>query len=299
MQTKRSIASGLALLSGLVSPTFAQQPAPILEAAPTHVAALHKLATEVFGVTPGPILRSGIQGNTAGIVTKDLLVSHRTDSRTYFVVDGQFGPGKSKGVFEGTEEEHLEAAQAVLRGLNIPLDEVGQTKLLTEMTQVGHMDPISKRPKTEPAQPGRRVFRLSRTVTGIPVFSSHALMGLTADKSVGFLEAHWPEIPLSVLDEARRLHTLVQNGWKPPEQSGAKVISVQAGIIHSPAVAMVMDIYPAIQVVYESADPTISQKGLVYLDANSKAVPVPREFAVPPVQSTVPELLRTPAAGRK
>ena len=40
----------------------------------------------------------------------------------------------------------------------------------------------------------------------------------------------------------------------PPEQPDATVEAIEAGIIHSPAAGFLIDIYPAIRVIYTPVD---------------------------------------------
>ena len=52
---------------------------------------------------------------------------------------------------------------------------------------------------------------------------------------------------------------------------------MEAGIVHSPAVGFVLDIFPAIRVIYRPEDETIGRKPALYFDADGKEVPVPRQ----------------------
>ena len=124
---------------------------------------------------------------------------------------------------------------------------------------------------------GRKFTRISRQIDGFPVWSSNIVVGLNDRKLVGFMQLHWPEIPQHIVNEAHRLSYKTKHGWKPPEQPGATVESVEAGIIHSPAISFVMDIYPTIRVVYSPLDKNIGRKQVVYLDRNGKSVPIPRQ----------------------
>jgi hypothetical protein len=74
----------------------------------------------------------------------------------------------------------------------------------------------------------------------------------------------------------------VKGEWTPPEHPGATVESVEAGIIHSPAVGFLMDVYPTIRVIYAPIDERMGQKATRYLDRHRNDVPVPRQFDLPP-----------------
>ena len=55
--------------------------------------------------------------------------------------------------------------------------------------------------------------------------------------------------------------------------------SVEAGIIHSPAMGFVMDVYPAIRVIYSAENPRMGRKLTLYLDAQGASLPgTPRQF---------------------
>jgi hypothetical protein len=84
-----------------------------------------------------------------------------------------------------------------------------------------------------------------------------------------------------VLDEAHRLAHKVENHWKAPEQFGAVVEAVEAGVIHSPAIGFLMDIYPAIRAIYKPKDPRFGQKPVYFYDRHAKPVPIPRQADMP------------------
>ena len=228
------------------------------------------------------VVRSGSQGTVVGIQSKTLLFSQRLDSRTFFVQDTRFGAGQENGVLEGPDAQYLSAAQAILDKLEIPGKEVAESKVLREQTQSAQFDRETGKTRLEDPISGKAYARLSRQIEGVPVWSSNVTLGLTKNGGIGFLEAHWPEIPNHVVAEAKRLAEKVKEGWKPPEQPGAKVESVEAGVVHSPAAGFVMDIYPAIRVIYgshnEAHEAHLGKKMVLYLDRHSNSVPIPRQF---------------------
>jgi hypothetical protein len=93
---------------------------------------------------------------------------------------------------------------------------------------------------------------------------------------IGFLEVHWPEIPIRVIEMARRYRELSGTNWRAPELEGAHIESVTAGILHSPAAATVMDIVPVIRVIYAPLDKRIGKKPVAYVDPKGKPVAMPR-----------------------
>ena len=216
--------------------------------------------------------------NFTGFRSGDVLFSRRSDSRTYFVQDRRYGAMQPGGTFAGSDAELIDRAREMLSALGLPASEVERASVLEEKTRVGHRDPVSNQMVLEPTQPGNRSVLVTRRIAGVPVFSSRALMEITKTGSAGFVELHWPDIPAGAVEEAHRLQTKVKSDWRPPGLEGARVESVEAGIIHSPAIGFVMDVYPAIRVVYASANGKLGRKPVAYLDAAGKPVPVPRQF---------------------
>lgn len=228
--------------------------------------------------------RLGAEQNLVAARTRDLLFSRRTDSRTFFVQDQRYGPGRPAGLAKVGDAELLAACRRISGALGIPAEEIADGRILREQLQVARFDGETGNSEVEPPVAGRRMAELTRQVEGLPVFSSRVLMGQTGAGGVGFLEAHWPEVPAAVRKEAHRLAYKVAHGWQAPEQQGARIESVQAGIVHSPAAGFVMDVYPAIRVVYTPVDPAMGRKLMLHLDRDGKPVPYPRQFDLPCVE---------------
>jgi hypothetical protein len=241
---------------------------------------ISRIAEEVFGLRFDEIRRSGSAANMVGIQSEDLLFSQRWDSRTYFVQDTRYGMDQAAGVFEGSDEELLERARSILERLDIPRSEIGEELVLNEQIQVAQVDQYGTA-RMEEVQEGKTLARLSRQIDGLPVWSSKHILGLTKDGQLGFMQLHWPEIPSHVVTEAHKLNYQVEQGWRPPEQPDATVEAIEAGIIHSPAVGFLMDIYPAIRVIYTPVDRP-GKKPTLYLDRDGHNVPLPRQFPLPP-----------------
>jgi hypothetical protein len=224
------------------------------------------------------------EANLVGFRSKEALFSRRNDSRTYFIQD--LRPERGKEMFRGHDEEFIERLREVFRSLEVPAAEIAQSKVLQEQMQEGHPDRETNKLVVEEAHAGKRWATASRQVEGLPVFSSRALLSLSSDGSIGFLELHWPVIPPDTLREAHQLAYKVREGWRPPALEGARVESMEAGIVHSPAVGFVMDIYPAIRVIYAPSEKGFGKKAVRYLDRNGHEIPLPRQFAAPPEQPT-------------
>ena len=241
---------------------------------------LRKLA-ESLGVKLDNVVRAGTQGTVLGVQSESVMLSQRTDSRTVFIHDAKFGDPANDATGQIADDEYLKLATTLLKPLQIPTKEIAERAVWKEQTQVAEFDQATGKAKMEAPVAGRRYAYFGRAIEGLPVWSSRLLLGMTADRRVGFLEAHWPEIPQKVLDEARRMAEMVKAEFKAPEKPYTTIREVQAGIIHSPAAGFVMDIYPAIRVIYESNDERFGKAGVSYLDASGKELPVPRQFDLP------------------
>jgi hypothetical protein len=238
-----------------------------------------KLARENGFVNAGGEVKPAVQGNVVGLRSQNLLFSRRLDSRTYFIQDSLYGRNKPSGVFQGSDKELQDYVGQVLKGINIPAAEIEKTSVLQQMRQSKHLDPLTGAMIKDNPQLFDRSVLVTRRIEGLPVFSSRGLIRVGANRQVGFMELHWPDIAPNIVSEAHSLDAIIKNGWLPPEKQGAKVESVEAGIIHSPAVGFVMDVQPVIRVIYAPLDSSIGKKPVGYFDRNGKEVPMPRQFA--------------------
>jgi hypothetical protein len=243
---------------------------------------LRRTASEVFGLDLQEPVDVGSQANLVGIRAAHLLFSRRIDSRTFFVHDERYGMLGDVGAFQGPDSEHLEACYRILDRLSIPRAEIASEAVLKEMTQVGQLDRETGRMLTEEPQEGKHTARLTRAVESLPVWSSGMILGLTRERKLGYVQLHWPEISDRALHEAHRLRYRVAHGWEAPLQPGAEVEEIQAGIVHSPAIAFIMDVQPVIRVVYRPAEGLRGQKPVLYLDRHGRQVPPPRIADTPP-----------------
>jgi hypothetical protein len=185
------------------------------------------------------------------------------------------------GVFQGSDKEYLATCRSILRQLRIPISEIEGQAVLREQTQVARIDPETKNVHKEEPQEGNRFARLARAVEKLPIWSSSMVLSLTRERVVGYMQLHWPELPANLVQEAHHLAFQVEHGWKAPEQPGAAVETVQAGILHSPAIGLLMDIYPAIRVIYRPEDPRYGQKPVYYYDRHGAPCPIPRQAELP------------------
>jgi hypothetical protein len=236
----------------------------------------------VLGLQFPATAESGSEYNLVGIKSDSLLFSQRLDSRTYFVQDQEHGLLDAAGVFQGSERELIDAGEQILDSLGIPQDEVDTAVVLKEQLQGAAIDETGKVLYMEPIEEGAYHAWFTRKLDGIPVWDSRLMLSLTKTKSIGFMELHWPEIPDRIVREAHRLaYKIAQPSWQPPDYPGAEVQSVEAGIIHSPALGFFMDIYPVIRVIYRGRGEVAGTDPMVHLDRDGNRVPYPRQVELP------------------
>ena len=66
--------------------------------------------------------------------------------------------------------------------------------------------------------------------------------------------------------------------FRAPELKGARIESVQVGILHSPGASFVEDQVAAIRVIYEPTESRLGTKPVVYLGGDGRPVAIPRQM---------------------
>ena len=127
-----------------------------------------------------------------------------------------------------------------------------------------------------------KVARAERRTAGVPVWSSYAILGLTSEGAIGQLEIHWPDLSQTVLSESKVLASLAKRGFRPLEGPGAEIESVEAGVIHSPAIGFFMDVVPVIRCIYRARDDRLGKKPVLYVDRHGELVSLPRDLMPAP-----------------
>ncbi len=219
----------------------------------------------------------GWESNLLGIRAGKMLISRRTDSRTVFVHDNS--PRRQVG-YVADEHELAEACREICGVLEIPWSEVVGPMLLSEMSRAASMGNGGEF-EMEEEQVAASVARLERSVDSLPVWSSGLTLRLADRGRIGFLQAHWPDLSLAVLKEASLLARFVEEGFQPADAGGAKPESLEAGIVHSPAAGVLMDIYPAIRVIYAGEQEGVGRKLVLHVDRAGNQLPTPRQFDLP------------------
>jgi hypothetical protein len=216
--------------------------------------------------------------NISGIRSKTQTFSSRHDSRTLFASDNRYGPAGKAGAWTGENKTAVAACRRVLRAAKVSPKEISAVDVVSEMGQVAERVSGEKFRPHEPTVL-RKLARARRAVDGIPVWSSYAKVGLTGKGEVGSLELHWPELPAAVVKEAGVLQALVKRGgFKPPEVADARAETVEAGVIHSPAVGFFMDVVPVVRVIYTAAKSEVGRKPTFHLDRHGRPVVMPRDI---------------------
>jgi hypothetical protein len=242
-----------------------------------------QIATETLGLVLTGKTESGHSTNFSGLRTETLTFTQRLDSRTYVAYDRRFSQVKEKGIYKEPDEGLLKRSAELLERLKVPRNEVETEKVLQEKTQVGERNAKSRKLRLEDVEMGKKYALTTRQIAGVPVFSSRAMIGLMPGGEIGFLEVHWPEIPAKVAEEGRRYRKIVEErNWRAPERKGARVESVTAGILHSPAAGTAMDSYAVIRVIYAPLDKRLGKKPVGYFDAEGKPITMPRTLLQPP-----------------
>lgn len=251
---------------------------PRTECSPEHELELLMTVAEALELELGKVERRGLEANFAAMRSERLLVSRRLDSRTLFVQDLRDGREREHAGYRGPEEGLTKVAMRVFEVLDLPAKEASQWAVLNEHTQTASVRNGENVDIGKP-QESAKLLRLSRRVEDLPVWSSNLLLRLTAQGGIAFLQVHWPEMTQTVIKEACRLSYLVEKGWNPPPVEGASPEAVEAGILHSPPIGFLMDVHPAIRVIYEPSNRWLGRKPTRYFDRAGREVPDPRMAA--------------------
>jgi len=239
-------------------------------------ARLRNIGTKVFGIKWGKKLVAvsdhGFQAITDGTTT----ISYRPAGNAYFVQTGK--PRTGRNAFRGTDEELIERGRAMLEGLGIERSEIADTKILQHYVTEGVMNPDTRQLDVKEPRKDRRSLIVRRVVGGVPILNSRLALDLDGDGRIAALELSWPRIEPKVLEEARRLQRLAKAEFKAPERKGARIESVEVGILHSPGASFVEDQVAAIRVIYAPDDSKLGMKPVAYLDMHGRPVAIPRQM---------------------
>lgn len=233
-------------------------------------------ATQVAGFDLGKRPEFASAANVSGVRNRTFTFSRRRDSRTIFAADARYGIGGRAGAWQGGDREVVGAVRRVLKAAGVPAKEVVSVNVLSEFGAAGEV--VDGEVRAEEPTLLRKIGAAQRAIDQLPVWSSYAKVGLTADGRVGWLELHWPVVGPEVLKEAHVLQSLVERGFPVAEMPGARLQSVEAGVLHSPAIGFFMDVTAAARLAYEPEDPEMGRLATLYLDRHGDLVALPRDI---------------------
>lgn len=117
------------------------------------LAQIRKLA-ESLGVQLEQVVRAGSQGTVLGIQSDRVMLSQRTDSRTVFIHNADFGAPSDPATGQIPDDEYLKLADSLLQNLNIPRAEIAERSVLKEQTQLAEFDAATGKARVEDPVPG-------------------------------------------------------------------------------------------------------------------------------------------------
>lgn len=229
----------------------------------------------------------GTAANTSGLRDATFVFSRRLDSRTIFATDARYGALGKLGAWTGADKTATSTCRRILRAAKVPAAEIAKLDVVVEWGRSAKRVSENEFKFREPYVL-RKIVRAARAVNGIPVWKSYVSLGLTAGGDVGSLEVHWPELPSAVIKEAGMLQTLVKRGFRPPDVAGARLESLEAGILHSSAIGFYMDVVAAVRAVYIGERPEVGRKPMWYFNRLGEPIVMPRDIATRAPESTAP-----------
>ena len=251
---------------------------PLRHAARMESAELVEAASKIAGFKITKREYGGAR-NISGIRTKTLTFSRRLDSRTVFAADNRYGHLGKAGVWTGADKTALSRCRKLMRAAGVPTAEIAGLAMVSEFGAIAQRVSDGEFKHGAPHLL-RKLTQATRAVEGIPVWTSYVRLGLTAKGDVGTLELHWPHLSPPVIKEAGLLKAMVKRGFEPPQLAGARLESLAAGVIHSPAIGFFMDLAAVIRATYVGEDPVIGRKPTLYLDRHGEPVAMPRDIAL-------------------
>lgn len=242
---------------------------------------LSTFGAKVFGIRwAGPLVGANERDVIAvsdGVTT----LTMRKGSRTYIVHNSKFTSAGERMQFTGTDADLRRVGMRILLGAGADRRQVAEVRILQQLTQAAEVDPTGGGPKFLPMRRGMRSLMITRQIDGIPVLSSRMMLDLDHAGRVAFMELNWPDISPDVIERARQLRKVASGRFEAPSMEGASVESIQASILHSPAVGFYNDATAAIRVIYRPDSKNVGQKPVRYVDANGNDVAQPRDIDAP------------------
>lgn len=224
----------------------------------------------------------GFQVVTDGVTT----LSYRPAGNAYFLQRKGMDHAFERPGFNGPAEQLSATGERLLGELGIGRSEIAKARVLQQFVTTGEADPNTGRMTAAEPRRDRLSLVVDRAVDGIPIWSSRLKLDLDEKGEIAALELSWPKIEPKVMEMARRLKGMAGSNFRAPERVGAKIESVEAGILHSPAASFLDEQVAAVRVIYASPDSRLGMKPMVYLDEAGKQVQAPRQLVARPEPAT-------------
>jgi hypothetical protein len=243
--------------------------------------------TSSFGLKwEGKLAAAGDRGVVA-VTDGTTTLTNRSGARVFIVHNAKQFPPSDKTMFGGTDAELKNIGLKLLRASGARENEVSDVRVLQHFTQIAETQPGNMPPKVMPPEKSNRALQIDRRIAGVDVISSRLLLNVDKDERITFMELAWPDIAADVLVSAARLRRLAESGYAAPRMEGAEVESVQAVILHTPAVGFYNDVTAAIRVIYRPTSPQVGQKAVRFVDEKGEDVQLPRAVDLPREQPAV------------
>ena len=212
--------------------------------------------------------------NVSGVRTKTLVFSRRRDSLTIFARDETYGYARKAGAWTGPDKDLIARARKILRAAGIPEAEIRRIKVVSERGTVAERLK-SGEIRVERPELLRKLARAERRTAGLPVWSSHAVVGLTQEGTIGQLEIHWPHLTPG-FSPRQRCWPRSSRRASSPRSYAVPRSRVSKPVIHSPAIGFFMDVVPVVRCIYRASETRLGTKPLLYLDRHGEPVSLPR-----------------------
>lgn len=219
----------------------------------------------------------GVVAVTDGTTT----LTNRAGERVFIVRNNKEFPPSDRAIFRGTDADLKNIGLKLLRASGAREDEVADVRVLQQYTQTAEVPPGNLPPRMTTLEKSHRALQIDRRIAGVDVISSRLLLNVDAEGRVAFMELAWPNISPEVLERSARLRRIATDRYTAPRMEGAEIESVQAVILHTPAVGFYNDATAAIRVIYRPTSPQIGQKAVRFVDERGQDVPLPRAIDPP------------------
>ena len=249
--------------------------------------ALADFGTKAFGIHWNGQMRSAVEKNVQAVSDGTITLTTRKGSRTYIVNNKKLTSSPAQLDYAGKDADLQKIGMRFLQAAGVNRAEISDVRVVHQTTQTALRDPTASGFKLDKPKSGAPTLMVARQIDGIPVISSRTVLNVDRIGNVAFMELSWPDIAPEVVDRAQRLRKIASAQYQAPRVEGASVESVQAVILHSPAVGFYDDATAAIRVTYRSDSQTTGKLGVRYLDEGGKEVAMPRQIDLPreePVQ---------------